>query len=66
MATAKDFNQTAANIKHEVEEARATYEGAALWAALNTAERIARQMAAGYALNNPRFDRERFLKACGF
>lgn len=66
MTTHKDFVQTAANIKHEVEEARATYEGAALWAALNTAERIARQMAAGYALGNPRFDREHFMAACGF
>lgn len=66
MATAKDFNQTAVSIKFEVEEARASYEGFALEVALKMAERIARQMAAGYALNNPRFDRARFLRACGF
>jgi hypothetical protein len=68
MATAKDFNQTAANIRAEVDELRASYEAdsLALKVGLKTAQRIASQMATGYARQNGRFDRERFLKACGF
>jgi hypothetical protein len=68
MATAKDFNQTAANIRAEVEEVRASYEAgsAHLDTALRMAERIASQMATGYAQESSRFDRERFMTACGF
>lgn len=66
MTTRKDFEQTAANIAYIVAEARASWEGAALAAALATAEDIASQMAAGYGRDNPRFDRARFLAACGF
>jgi hypothetical protein len=68
MATAKDFNQTAANTRAEVEELRASYEPSsfALEVGLRVAKRIASQMASGYALQNSRFDRARFLAACGF
>lgn len=66
MSTRKDFEQTAANIAYVVEEAKASWEGPALVAALSTAMDFASQMAAGYGRDNPRFDRARFLKACGF
>jgi hypothetical protein len=66
MASAKDFNQTAANIAAVVRNAKDSWEGLALDVALKTAREIASQMAAGYAQENGRFDRERFMAACGF
>lgn len=62
----KHFEQTAANFKHTLDEANATYEGSALWAATNVLRNAASQMAASFAQENARFDRSRFMAACGF
>lgn len=66
--SAKHFNQTATNIKAVVDEAYASYEAGsvALWAAMAVLKDVANQMASSFARENPRFDRQRFLAACGF
>lgn len=57
--TKKDFELIAATIKDGIGINRANS------AALATQQRIAERFATELAATNPRFDRERFLKACG-
>ncbi len=58
MQTKKTFIATAARLKSEM-------ECAASPAVKVTLERLAYSFAETYGRENPRFDRERFLKACG-
>lgn len=64
--TRKDYVLIAAAFKQELEDRpvdeAGIYEPIALAAMRATAGRLARMLES----DNPRFDRERFLKACGF
>lgn len=58
----KDYEEVTAAIKREVEA----------WGSMTTneerlmAKAIALRLSDVFAFNNPRFDRARFMKACGF
>lgn len=58
--TRKDYVAIAAAIRREVEQ---WPEHGTHW---NMARAIADSVAAAMKADNPRFDRERFLSACGF
>lgn len=55
----KDYEQMASVIKREVNQANHDAEVMVL-------ERLAKHLAGVFALDNPRFDRVRFMRACGF
>lgn len=56
MLTKKDFKAVAEIID---------YDGDRHYYDRHTCEEIAKQLADYFATQNPRFDRERFMKACG-
>lgn len=63
--TRKHFVAIAASIRAEREAAAANLEGETRTVALGVIDRVARSLVADLAATNPRFDRGRFLDACG-
>lgn len=60
MNTKKDFETTARILRYERETCIGNYETSSVQAIDDVARRFADQ----YAMDNPRFDRARFLAAC--
>lgn len=70
--TRKDYELIAAAIKSHVDRLRApdrsgyAVANAAMGLPLAAVEGTAKSVATALALDNPRFDRQRFMAACGF
>lgn len=69
--TKKHYEQIAADFKQQLDAIAAAKAEHYLVSdqdivAVRYLRQLAEKMALDFALDNPRFDRERFLKACGF
>ena len=62
MLTRKVFEQVAASVKKSVDKADRTYNDELR----QFADDMACELADYFQRENPRFDRDRFMKACGF